>query len=624
MPAKRPSMPSSAQVRRQRIAAIAAIFVFAQFVIAGFGAAGVEGINILRAYAAGEAQWSKAQKRAIISLFNYAASRSEKDMADFRADIAVTLGDRAARLALESASPDIARAKGGFLAGLNSPDDVGGLAWGFVLFHRWAPFAEAVEDWRRADGLVASLSVLADSLHEAAKHGAPDRELYAALKKTTELDRRLTVNEQSFSYHMGEASRIAKNLVLVFLAGISALIMVLGALFIWRIASTGAKAEERAEESEARVRDFAELAADWFCELDRNLRLTDISNRFYEIGLSPGADLKGCTWAEAGRLLGFSSLSQGYLKALRAREPFRDQRVRLAMPDGREFFWSMSGKPRFDSEGAFAGYRIAATNITALIRAQNDLTEARDEAERANRAKSRFLANMGHELRTPLNAVLGFSELIEHQTSGPVGNVRYVEYARDIHGSGRHLLNIINNVLELSRIEAGGVELQEQLLTVEDVAQDVVTECREAIANSGAHMRVDIPQGLPAFHGDARRMRQVLSNLLSNAVKFTPAEGTVALGCRRTEDGGLVFHIRDTGIGMSEEGVREALRPFGQADIGLARKFEGVGLGLPLAKKIVELHGGTLRIESVPDRGTSVSVALPSSRVVQQAIARVA
>ena len=137
-------------------------------------------------------------------------------------------------------------------------------------------------------------------------------------------------------------------------------------------------------------------------------------------------------------------------------------------------------------------------------------------------------------------------------------------------------------------------------------------------------MRIDVPKGLPGFHGDAKRFRQVLINLVSNAVKFTPNEGTVALGCRRTADGGLIFHVRDTGLGMSEDGVREALKPFGQADIGLARKFEGVGLGLPLAKKIVEIHGGTLTIESVPNRGTSVSFTVPPSRVCETRMVHVA
>src|ERR1700749_798687 len=183
MAARRPDLQSTPKARRRRLIAIAAIFVPAQLAIAGLGVMGVEGINILRAYAAGEAQWSKAQKRAVISLFDYADTRAERDMTDFHNAIAVTLGDRSARETLESASPDIARAKAGFLAGMNSPDDVGGLAWGFVLFHRWAPFAQAVEDWRRADGLMVSLSRLADDMHAAARRGTSDNELYEMLSK---------------------------------------------------------------------------------------------------------------------------------------------------------------------------------------------------------------------------------------------------------------------------------------------------------------------------------------------------------------------------------------------------------------------------------------------------------
>jgi signal transduction histidine kinase len=243
------------------------------------------------------------------------------------------------------------------------------------------------------------------------------------------------------------------------------------------------------------------------------------------------------------------------------------------------------------------------------------------QAEIAGRMKAAFLAAMSHELKTPLNAVLGFSEIIRDQLLGPVGVQAYADYAGDIHQSGARLLAIINDVLDVSRLEGGLLTIEahrENLLDVVEkaigLARSVVKDRREIIT--------DFPRDMPALHVDARRLAQALGNLLANALKFTPQGGQVKLVARLERDGSAALVVTDTGIGMAEETIAEALEPFRQLDGSLARKFEGAGLGLSLSKALVELHGGSLSIESRVGVGTSVSLVLPPECVLRhQALA---
>jgi signal transduction histidine kinase len=241
------------------------------------------------------------------------------------------------------------------------------------------------------------------------------------------------------------------------------------------------------------------------------------------------------------------------------------------------------------------------------------LRRAKDDAERADRAKSAFLANMSHELRTPLNAIIGFAEVIRRETFGPIDNPRYFAYLKDIYDSGCYLLRIINDILDLSKIEAGKATLDREEEV--DLARTIEAAARlvqpQADAGSIA-LSLDLPAALPAIRGSARMLQQVFTNLLSNAVKFTLAGGKVSVGMLR-RGGDVAVIIRDTGIGMSEEDLALALAAFGQADTKMARRYDGTGLGLPLAKAIVELHRGRLEIDSYPGRGTTIEVILPIS-----------
>ena len=250
-----------------------------------------------------------------------------------------------------------------------------------------------------------------------------------------------------------------------------------------------------------------------------------------------------------------------------------------------------------------------------LVRSANDLGDARDQAEAANQAKSEFLANMSHELRTPLNAIVGFSEIMKQETMGPVGNARYLEYANDIHRAGHHLLDLINDILDLSKVESGKDELHEETLEIGDLVDSVRVLVSGRAEREDIALRFDL-EDLPALRADARKLKQILVNLLSNAIKFTETGGRVTFRAWTRADSGLVFQIVDTGIGIASDDIPKALAPFRQIEGALARKYPGTGLGLPLAKALVEMHGGTLDLQSELGVGTTVTVRFPAERIV--------
>ncbi|MDB5409676.1 MAG: integral rane sensor signal transduction histidine kinase [Rhodospirillales bacterium] len=242
-----------------------------------------------------------------------------------------------------------------------------------------------------------------------------------------------------------------------------------------------------------------------------------------------------------------------------------------------------------------------------------DLQTALDAAAAASQAKSSFLATMSHELRTPLNAVIGFSEIIAAQPFGPLGDERYRDYAATINESGMHLLALINDVLDFSKIDVGRLQLDEEEIDVVAAIAGAVRLIRGNAADGDIRLLEEPDASLPPLRADARRLRQVLLNLLSNAVKFTPAGGQVRISAHR-RDGDLVISVADTGIGIAAEDIPKALERFGQIDNRLNRKFEGTGLGLPLSKRLMELHDGTLELASVLGAGTTVTMVFPASR----------
>ncbi len=272
--------------------------------------------------------------------------------------------------------------------------------------------------------------------------------------------------------------------------------------------------------------------------------------------------------------------------------------------------------------GLFCSY-ILETHIRSNYVAQKVIEEKNqamqvllDEAEAANRAKSEFLATMSHELRTPLNAIIGFSEMIRREYMGPVGSAKYIEYAGDINDSGQHLLSIISDILDLAKAESGKLELNESEFDFSDVVKSTLKMFSRGAEEAGVELVfVQSPEHY-LVRGDERLMRQVALNLVSNALKFTPAGGTISIEVAVSHARGASLVVRDSGIGIAPENLDRVLRPFEQVESSLSRSHGGTGLGLPYSKKVVEIHGGKLTLSSVMRRGTTVSVQLPSTRVI--------
>jgi len=262
-----------------------------------------------------------------------------------------------------------------------------------------------------------------------------------------------------------------------------------------------------------------------------------------------------------------------------------------------------------------AGHRDLEQEVARRALAEAAARAAKDEAVLANRGKTEFLANMSHELRTPLNAIIGFSEIIANQMFGPTGSPRYVDYARDILDSGTHLLKIVNDILDLSKVEVGQLVLHEEECDLAAIVAASLRLVQDRAKDGGLQLEQRLAPELPPVRADGRVLKQILLNLLSNAVKFTAPGGTITVGAALDGDG-LSLSVADTGIGMAAADIPRALAAFGQVDSALNRKYEGTGLGLPLVKALTELHGGLLDLESELGVGTTATVRLPRERMI--------
>jgi len=347
--------------------------------------------------------------------------------------------------------------------------------------------------------------------------------------------------------------------------------------------------------------------------LDGELRVRLWNDRMFSLfGHAPGDLYVGRTIADVVRQRAGATHAESadlglafFRRVVETRKPAVRE---FTPPNGRTIEMRVTPMPE---GGAVATY----LDISERKRVEADLRRAKEEAELASRSKSEFLANMSHELRTPLNAIIGFADILKGEIFGPLGDLRYADYAADIHDSGLHLLKLINDVLDVSKVEFGKIELAEEAVDIVSVVEGCIRLMRERVDAAGLHLTHAMPLTLPLVQCDELRMKQVLLNLLSNAVKFTPAGGSIALRAE-LDDNGLGITVADTGIGIAPGDIEKALRPFGQIDSRLARKYQGTGLGLPLAKSMIELHGGRLDIDSAPGAGTRVTLWLPAERML--------
>jgi signal transduction histidine kinase len=262
---------------------------------------------------------------------------------------------------------------------------------------------------------------------------------------------------------------------------------------------------------------------------------------------------------------------------------------------------------------------LLARSFTSKMVLAEELALAKTELERGSQAKTDFLANISHELRTPLNAVIGFSQVMRSEMLGPLGSARYREYAAGIEESGLHLLQLIDDIMDVAQIESGVVELREETVSPSDLIEPVARLIRPRADSSRVLLFIEPAVALPDLIVDVRRIKQVLLNLLSNSIKYTPAGGRVELRCRLDPDGSFFFDVSDTGIGIRYEDIDKVLRPLERGESSYTRSHDGPGLGLPIARGLVELHGGRLRLDSIPNHGTHAEIRLPAARVIRTA-----
>lgn len=371
--------------------------------------------------------------------------------------------------------------------------------------------------------------------------------------------------------------------------------------------------EEALRESENRLLDFGSVAADWFWEMDADLRFSFMSADYTANNPS---DYIGKTRME----LEMGHISNDELEMhqqqLLRREPFSNFRYSRKRDDGSVMFVSIDGKPIFSAKGDFVGYRGVGRDISDLVMTERELRSQMEIAEQASRTKSEFLAHMSHELRTPLNAILGFSEIIRQQSFGPVGNDSYVDYASDIYKSGEHLLSLINDLLDLSKIEAGKFELDEENLDL----GALIEQSRHLLEAQLNDRQISFEAAIDADAGhlfsDRRAITQIFFNLFSNASKFNRDGGSISVVVKLDDNNCVVIKVSDTGCGFEIDETDTALMPFGRIENPMTKETPGTGLGLPIVQALMTLHNGRLEIQSELHVGTTITLRFPAERTI--------
>ncbi len=583
-------------------------------------------MSAARAYIGGESLWTKGQKEAVQQLLVYADTRDPAAWQGFQRAIAVPLADRRAREAMDRPWLDIVSVREGLVAGGNHPDDVAGMVRLYRWFG-WLPFmARVIAIWAEADRRIDDLSALALQV-QAAPPGAGTPASAALQARLRALDLEFTALETRFSQSLAEAARTAQ---LVFTFGLLLLAALLGGMalaFTRRQAGRSARHLAALNESETRLRSLWETTRDSVLIVDAGGRIRfcnpaveatfgwrpdELTGRPLEV-IQPAA-------LREGHAAGMAR----YLATGVRRLDWNGVEITAMHRSGREFPIEVAfSEMQLQGQRCFVGFlRDISRRKQAeeALRAANEQLEQRvaertAELQQANerlreldRLKSEFLATMSHELRTPLNAILGFSNLLREGRSGPL-NAEQLRQLGFVHGAGEHLLALINDLLDLSRIESGRMELQREDFDLSEVLADVRQTLLPQVQAKGLLLRDDsVPGPLPMV-GDRRKVYQVLLNLAHNAVKFTE-RGEVRLQAQALGDQ-MRITVTDTGVGIPSDQLSLLFEAFRQLDSRLNRSHEGTGLGLYFSRRLVGLMDGTISVESLAGQGSVFTVTLP-------------
>ena len=370
------------------------------------------------------------------------------------------------------------------------------------------------------------------------------------------------------------------------------------------------RAEEALRESQARLENILDNSPAPIYFKDTKGRFLVANRRYQEMYEVKFEDIKGKTSKEIfGNELGEMSFSHDQEVLKTRKEVEREENIF-------EKTYLTLKFPIIDRNGVLLGLGGIETDITEIKQAEKEMLIAKENAELANRSKSEFLAHMSHELRTPLNSVIGFSEMLEKEIFGSLGDAKYQEYAKDIHASGTHLLNLISDILDISKIEAGELDFTEVSVDVGEIIVSSTRMVTDRVERGGITLGLKVPQSLPRLRGDELRLKQILLNLLSNAIKFTPQGGQVTIEAKVDGSNAMVWKVVDTGVGIAATNLSRVLDPFEQVRDNAALAHEGTGLGLYLTNALTELHDGTLEIESEVGKGTTVTVRFPPERTI--------
>ena len=404
--------------------------------------------------------------------------------------------------------------------------------------------------------------------------------------------------------------------VLIFTAtyGGALAVMILGAHKAALLrAADSAELDRQREIIQLLLKEFETGASDWLWETGPEGDLVYVSDRLAQVLSLEQDRIIGARLHQAAGMSHMASGWRALAVSMARRQPVCDLEVPVRRKGATEW-WQLNARPLHDASGAFRGYRGVGSDITGRREAAIQILRAKEQAERASAAKSRFLATMSHELRTPLNAIVGFSEIIADQREGPIGHARYADYARSIHDGSRHLAALISDILDISRLENGSASLVEQEVDLAEVAEVVVRMCRGLARDSDITIIQDFAV-VPDVRGEMTRLQQIMINLVNNAVKFTPPGGTVRVTLARDQRGGLEFTVSDNGIGISRHDLKRIFEPFVQAEDSDARRFGGIGLGLAISRLLARLHDGDIVIASQLGKGTVAKLVLPPSRL---------